>query len=493
MSASFKDQLDKLSEISNCISESTELYRFIKQINDLRDSDGARKMPAHKYASCAGTSKLQEPPFLSVILRSQGNRPLGLQEALLSLRAQSCQDFEVIVVAHKASVNGKQCIKNIIMSQPEGFQARIRYLELEEGTRTAPINVGCANAMGHYISIYDDDDLLFDDWVEKFHESAKENDGKILHAFVLAQKWKATEQGFVSIGAPTSQFCRTFDFLSQLVVNKCPLMGLAFPSYLFHQMGLCFNEALSVTEDWEYCMRVVPIAGIADIESPTSIYRLWANTESSYTLHSQALWDKTYQEIQASMDRRALLIPSGYPKHIMSLIQCVNTDEQKISPGFPKLHGLLYYSSSDTFSDERMIAAYSQVNLPHFRMTFAVPNTGTQFASFRFDPCEYGGFILSDTCIRLVADTDEEIDLSLSDCVHNGLLCEEGVYFLHYDPQIIWHNPDFLHVVSVTIEGSINMEISETLIQEAIKQQGFMARMRRKLQRISGRLAHHSH
>lgn len=492
MSTSLKEQLDKLSEISDFISENTDLYRFIKQINNLRDSDGAQKVSPHKYDSYVVPSGLQETPFLSVILRTQGNRPLGLREAFLSLRAQTCQDFEVIVIAHKATAEGKQVVRDIIESQPNSFQTKVKYLELDEGTRTTPINVGCVNAAGRYIAIYDDDDLLFENWVEEFYLSAKENDGRILHAFVLAQKWKSTEQGFISIEAPTSQFCHTFDFLSQLVVNQCPLMGIAFPTYLFHKLGFYFNEALNVTEDWEYLMRVVPITGVADIVSPTSIYRLWTNAESSYTLHSRLLWDNTYKEIQANMDRRALLIPSGYSKHLISLIQCVNDSKRKTPSGFPKLYGLLYYTSSDSFSDERMIAADNRLDLPHFRMTYTVPDSDVEYTLFRFDPCEYGGFILSEIYIHLTTDTDQTIDLSLSDCIHNGQLCKEGIYFLHYDPQIIWHNPGF-HITTIKIEGTVTMEIPETIIQEAIIEQKFITRLRRRFKKMSEKILRLQH
>lgn len=493
MSVSFKNQLDKLSEISEYINENTELYQFIKQVNDLRNSNGLEKISAYRYTPYAGSSELKKLPFLSIILRSQGKRSLGLKEAFLSLRAQSCQDFEVIVIAHRASVEGKQIIKSIIESQPDSFRLKIKYLELNEGTRTTPINVGCANATGRYIAIYDDDDLLFDNWVEEFYQASQKSDGKILHAYVLAQKWKCTDQGFISMGAPTSQFCHPFDFLSQLVVNKCPLMGLAFPAHLFHQMGFWFNETLNVTEDWEYFMRVVPLTGISDIETPTSIYRLWLNAESSYTLHSQNLWDNTYQEIQTFMDQRTLLVPRGYTKHLVALIQRVNADEQKILSGYPKLHGLFYYGFSDIFSDENMLAAYNQAYIPHFRMTFTVPNVGTPFSFFRFDPCEYGGFILSDTYIHLVTSTDETIDLQLKDCKHNGFFYEDKIYFLHYDPQIIFCNPSSLHITSVTIEGTINMEIPEATIQAAIKQQCFVAKVKRKMKTMLKMLFHYPH
>ena len=158
----FKKQLDLLTDISEAISENTELYKYIKQVNEMMYSDGQNKLYEKKYKAIVENRDLKSENrvFLSVIVRSQGNRPQGLREALLCLRAQENQNFEIILIAHKAKEDGKKCIHEILDEQPEGFRSKIRYLEIDNGTRTTPINVGFANAYGQYIAIFDDDDLI---------------------------------------------------------------------------------------------------------------------------------------------------------------------------------------------------------------------------------------------------------------------------------------------------------------------------------------------
>ncbi len=491
----FKKQLDLLTDISEAISENTELYKYIKQVNEMMYSDGQNKLYEEKYKAIVENRDLKSENrvFLSVIVRSQGNRPQGLREALLCLRAQENQNFEIILIAHKAKEDGKKCIHEILDEQPEGFRSKIRYLEIDNGTRTTPINVGFANAYGQYIAIFDDDDLLFDNWVEEFYEAAKENNGKILHAFSLAQKWKRIttntgEHGYMAMEAPASQFCMKFDFLSQLVVNKCPLMSLAFPAYLFQKMGIIFNEELNVTEDWEYFMRVVTITGIADIEKATSIYRLWFNEENSSTLHEQSTWLDTYLKIQGMMDHRATLLPSGYTKYVISLIQRCNEDDLKMATGYPKLQGILYYGEDRNFSDERMIIANNSVYSPSIDMEFPVPavNGNTQY--FRFDPCEYGGFILRDIKILMVTGEGGLIEARAEECIHNGIAYEGGIYYMHYDPQIIWYYPGKEKIVSVKIKAETCMEIPESLIMSAIERESIEGKIKRKCKNFAKKI-----
>ncbi len=493
----FKQELERLMEISDVINENTELFQYIKQVNNLMYSDGAKKGCYKKYQPILSKKKKENKVFLSVILRSQGNRPMGLRESLLCLRAQTNQDFEIILIGHKAQESGKKCIREVIEEQPKEFQAKINYIELDEGSRTTPINVGFANASGKYIAIYDDDDLLFDDWVEKFYQASLKNNGKILHAFALAQKWKEfqipnsteiSEKGYAAMEAPTDQFCVKFDYWSQLVVNKCPLMSLAFPSYLFQRMGMIFNEELNVTEDWEYFMRVAEIAGVADIKSATSIYRLWINAENSSTLHNQNVWSDTYKKVQASIDSRWLLIPRGYAKHIMILIQKENQSRMGLPLGFPRMQGILYYGKEEHFSDERMIAADNRVEIPRFEMSFEVPREKGNLRYFRFDPCEFGGMIVQNIKILITTENGAKIEVKDSECRHNGIQCEEGVYFMHYDPQIIWTYREKERIASVVISGSVCMEIPEVLVQKSIKMNSLSGKISRKAVKICNRI-----
>ena len=43
---------------------------------------------------------------------------------------------------------------------------------------------------GKYAAVFDDDDILFSNWVEEFKKCAEENEGRILHSFAFAQDWE---------------------------------------------------------------------------------------------------------------------------------------------------------------------------------------------------------------------------------------------------------------------------------------------------------------
>lgn len=473
----FKRELEKLGEYAESIPENTELCKYIQQINELIYSDGEKKVFETEYKPIVDKLEKTEKPFLSVIVRTRGNRDIGLREALLCLRAQTNQDFEILLIAHKADKEGKECVSRVVEEQPETFREKIRYVELDRGTRTTPINVGFANARGRYVAIFDDDDLLFDNWVEKFYEAAKINDGKILHAYVLAQRWKVFENSisgendtkkYMAVEAPTTQFCQKFNLLTQLTVNKCPLMSLAFPAYLFHELGMVFNEELDVTEDWEYFMRVVTITGIADIEEPTSIYRLWTNAENSATLHDQKIWDDTYARIQKNRNSRALLIPEGNIEQIVRIVQNGTQQTINIQNGYPQLYGLLYYGSDNQFTDERMLVGDDCGKFPEFDMKFSVPVGDTGISNFRFDPCQYGGIILQALKITMIMVDGTEVEVALEKCQHNGMECELGIYFLKFDPQILWKYEGAKQVDFVRVAGRINMEVPAEIVEAAI-------------------------
>lgn len=490
----FGKQLDTLMDISEVISENTELYKYIKQINELVDlkAPGQKKQLKYKFTIERHRNNNIASPFLSVILRTQGNRKEGLREALLCLRAQTNQDFEIILIGHKAEKTAKIVISEVIDEQPDDLKDKITYITLDEGTRTAPINLGVSCSVGKYISIYDDDDLLFDNWAEKFYKTAEKNDGKIIHAYVLAQKWKMfsldgkneSEKYYMALEAPTNQFCTNFDFLTQLVVNRCPLMSLAFPSYLFQKMGIMFDEGLNVTEDWEYFMRVASIAGVEDVEEVTSIYRLWVNAETSATLHTQDTWLDTYSKVQAGMNARQLLVPSGYTQHIISLINRCNNADKNMPLGFPKLQGILYYANDWKFSDEKMILTQNNVCAPDIDMDFKLFTEGECYHYFRIDPSEFGGYILENAKIFMYTDEGGEIEVYINECEHNGLYFEGAIYFMHYDPQIAWRYMGNERIVSIRFKGKTNMEIPEEVITREIKKESIQGKTLRKCKKI---------
>lgn len=317
---SIQTQLKKLAENASGFLPDTALYQYIAWLNEqLENRDEKFEKEYLPVIGQVERSSGPKAPFLSVITRTQGKRPEMLRETLLSLGGQSDSDFELILIGHKLDEEKKALVRRILDEQPESFREKTRFIELDHGTRTTPLNTGFAYARGNYAAVLDDDDVVLDNWVESFHQAAQEKPGTIVHAYVLTQKWMTVDSGDDRLGLRASaafgaECCMDFELLRQLDYNMCPLMGLAFPTYYFQKLGMIFDEKLTTTEDWDYFMRLSFLAGVTDVDHPTSIYRLWENAQNSQTEHTRAEWDKNRDTIQEKYLNMPILIPAGSAK-----------------------------------------------------------------------------------------------------------------------------------------------------------------------------------
>jgi len=264
-------------------------------------------------------------PFLSVVMRTQGKRIEELTDVLLCLCAQQDEDFELIVIGHKVDPANAPDLLGLIASFPPSLLAKTAYYPVEYGNRTTPLQVGFTVARGRYVAALDDDDLVMDTWVSDFKELAREHDGKMLHTYVVTQEWGVLPGSADSknheLAAQTAynpSYCHDFDAASQLATNACPLMGLAFPRFVYQQLGIGFDETLSTTEDWDFLMRVYSVCGVASRDRVSAVYRLWTNAETSHTMHDTREWDKNYTAITDKMNAHPYLLDAGSVEDVRS-------------------------------------------------------------------------------------------------------------------------------------------------------------------------------
>lgn len=303
------------------LPENASAARYLEGLGRVGEAAGGRPSAAREGVP-VGAPAPQAPgagaPFLSVVVRTQGKRLEELAEVLLCLMAQDDDDFEVLVVGHRVDPADEAGLRQVLGSFPPSLAARMRYIPVDGGTRTEPLRVGFASARGRYVSALDDDDLVMDTWVSAFKGLAAEHDGMILHAYSATQKWRLADapgDGGPRVPCSTSWFdplyCHPFDAARQLSVNGCPFMSLAFPRYLFEDLGLDFDASLTTTEDWDLLMRAYSVCGVADAPEVTSVYRLWANTDTSHALHTQREWDRNYKAIVDKLDTAPFLFGEG--------------------------------------------------------------------------------------------------------------------------------------------------------------------------------------
>lgn len=261
-----------------------------------------------------------ERPFLSIVMRTQGKRISMLREVLLCLYAQSNQNFELIIVGHKVNREDSSKVQEVIKEQEETFRDRIRYYEIEYGTRSAPLNYGFSHARGVFIVNCDDDDVVLQEWIEELYKQSQVTPNCLLHVYPVVQASSAHDiDGLLATRADDTlktRYCCDYPQTVQLHHNMCPFFSIAFPSFLFNKLNIWFDECLDAVEDWDYIARTALLVGVADINKTELVYRLWTNAENSCTLISGNRWDCFEKSIRNKHDTYPLLLKPGSATNI---------------------------------------------------------------------------------------------------------------------------------------------------------------------------------
>jgi hypothetical protein len=259
-------------------------------------------------------------PFLTVLTRTQGRRPEALADVLLCLAAQSCGDFEVLLLAHDLGDEERAMVEGILAAQPHSLRERVRLIEVNGGGRSRPLNVGTGLARGRYISILDDDDLVMAHWVDSFRAYSAMSPGRIVRSSTVEQDVEhvvvSGRRCSLAASWPRIRWDDEFSFLSHLVDNHSPVHGCAYPREVFSQLGLAFDESLPVLEDWDLLVRASSLVGVADTHEVTAIYRRSPAAASSYAEVAEIDWPTTAWRIVAGWDQTPLLLPAGSARRL---------------------------------------------------------------------------------------------------------------------------------------------------------------------------------
>lgn len=394
-------------------------------------------------------------PFLSVVMRTQGKRIYALKESLLCLESQTDGDFEVLVMAHNTDEDTTSEISGTIASFSEDFRDKVRLIPVSGGTRTTPLKEGFGAARGIYISIYDDDDIIFDNWVETFRSLYEKMPGRILHAYATEQNWAVVGEGddayMTAVSAPKPIYCSNFNMIEQLSVNRCPTMSLAFPSYAFKMLNIGFDESLNTTEDWDFLMRTAFVCGVADSENVTSIYRKWINLMNSHTEHDDKEWHNNYKKIQGKLGL------STVPVEIKEVI--FDSEGSGSYVDIPN-DFQVFIGGTNGFDSVKP----DSYNYDHASSTLTLTMSDLdgfgEIRSVRFDPDIYGNVLLSNFELAAIDHENKPVKYKYDFWRSNCTKSSGDLLFYGFDPQVTFKlcNPAMLK--EVTIKCGFSKQIS---------------------------------
>lgn len=309
----------------------TTLNRFMNNLRDGAEPNGRVNqfvwacLPGPIFSSVHQASPPESDHFLSVIMRTQGQRIPEMVEALLCLTSQSSQDFEIIVVAHNVDIQAQIEIERAIEGMPGSLRGRCRLVRVDYGTRATLLNVAFQHARGRYVTALDDDDLVFAHWVETFQSLEKSYPGQVLRSVCVRQMNDRVgvlgQDAIRAVDGCQMIYDREFSFVAHLSGNRTPFMSVAFPRGLFRDLGLRFDETLTTTEDWDYLLRAASMVGVADSKEITAIYRGWVAQASSRTVHHEHEWTLNQYSVDRKVDAQPILLPKGETRRIRELVR----------------------------------------------------------------------------------------------------------------------------------------------------------------------------
>lgn len=280
------------------------------------------------------------PPtvFLSIILRTLGTRNSALVDCLLSLEAQTNQSYEIILIGHNLSEESQTDIRNLISKFPQQFQSKITFLQQQGGNRVSPLILGFNSASGQYLSVLDDDDVVFGNWVHEFHKHSISSYPRALRSVVVSQGYalSQSESGREWPEAkswPSLQYPTHFSLVDHLLVNRSPFMSFAFPLGIARLLEIQFDNDLLVVEDWDFILKFATTVGIHDFPVITAIYRKWNSQNQSINVHSVSEWKASEQKILNKYIESSILLPPGSFQRIRRLLEI----EEKFNSGVERL------------------------------------------------------------------------------------------------------------------------------------------------------------
>ncbi|MDH4145892.1 MAG: methyltransferase domain-containing protein [Acidimicrobiia bacterium] len=298
------------------LSPDTPLGQLVRMVRDERDDTGTVNQFVRAYAATHSRPGGARPavettaPFLSVVVRTQGNRAAMLADALTCLAAQTDLDFEVVLTVHADDPDVAERVTAQVLTFDETFAGRVRVVPVLGGGRSRPLNAGLVAARGQYIAFLDDDDLVTADWVEQFHAAA--DGARIVRARAVDRRVVAATGPLVdweAAGPPELNYDARFDLLTHLERNQTPIHTFAAPREVVEAMHLRFDESMPVVEDWDFLTRLSRYTGVLDTGAVTAIYHQWDDPGGSRQSVGRDVWHATHRAALVRYDADPLLLP----------------------------------------------------------------------------------------------------------------------------------------------------------------------------------------
>ena len=229
-----------------------------------------------------------------------------IEQCLNSIKKQSYQNFEVIIVNDGSLDNTESICKKIVQSD-----VRFKYFSKENGGVSSARNFGLDNANGHYITFIDGDDWVEENHLELLINSLIENNSDV--AISSYKQFNNIDIFFYRAYTKQERFLLNFnkmhkneillDFPKLLSTNVCFNNAV---SKLFKRnlvKDIRFDDKLKYAEDLDFYFRLyLNTESISFVNEATYVYRLHEDSTTSgftqeYAEQELSIFKKMHEKI----------------------------------------------------------------------------------------------------------------------------------------------------------------------------------------------------
>ncbi len=260
----------------------------------------SQKAHSNGFSGSPDDSSLQEGvthPLVSVIVRTFNRRELLLR-CLKSLEEQIYDQFEVIVIN-----DAGEDVSQVVNSRT--FPTRYLTHETRKGKATA-LNTGFRHARGTYLTILDDDDVVYPDHLSILITAIENTGNRVVYTDSLLRieekqgdKWICREK--------RQEYSQPFDSALLMQTNYIPVLNVLFDHKLLKEYGYV-REDLEVLEDWELWSRFALATPFYHIKQVTAEYSQRMDGSNATQLEANR-FDPSMVKIRNSRQNDYLPIP----------------------------------------------------------------------------------------------------------------------------------------------------------------------------------------
>lgn len=230
---------------------------------------------------------MEKNKLLSVVLPTW-NREWCLSDAIRSVRGQTYQDWELIVI-DDGSTDGTKDLMSFWCSEDR----RIKYFRREENKGIAfSRNEGIQEATGDIIVVMDSDDLMIDKRLELIAQAFEKENCDVLYS----DFYRGDQMGnAVSI-------IRAQDFSDELLDGRQEMGHLTMACTREIALRVPYQDDKRINDDWFWCVDLYNAgARFYHLAEPTMIERSFG---SGVSRQSREQYDKDFQEYKINPELR---------------------------------------------------------------------------------------------------------------------------------------------------------------------------------------------